>query len=225
MVFFAIALVLLFIMFYYLVRFYNYVFAGDEQLEDRKALLSMMAKVDSLEVQLEANDKLLDGWRNMMAGGVGKSVDTGGVKTPVPAPRPDGADAEFVKAYEKIYGVKPFADANGFTRLYFFSPLKNGRFAGTKGNETEIRSGTASAAVALSSALVISVDTSQGIVVLQHKEGLISKYNNLKGIKVKEQQEVKEAQELSQAANTKIIFSMWYRTRNLKPTEYIAFPK
>jgi hypothetical protein len=226
LVFLAITLLILFTLFFYVIRLINFIFSGNEQLEERKSLLLMMAKVDSLELKLEANDKLLSGWKVMMDGGMSTVSDSVRKKTvPLPAPEPDGADAEFVMAYEKEYGIKPYEDPNGFTRLYFFSPLKNGKFVEQRNEKAILESSKPESALALSSAIVLNVDSTSGILLLQHKEGLISRYSSLRGIVVKENQFVSEAQALTKPVNTTIEYSMWYRSRELRPADYIAFPR
>ncbi|MCU0429613.1 MAG: M23 family metallopeptidase [Cytophagaceae bacterium] len=222
LVFLAIALLLLFVFYYYLLQLSRFIFSGNDQLEERKALLVMMSKVDSLEQQLQHNDQLLAGWKVMMNGGQRTVKDSSVSSTQAPVGN-DAADAEFVEAYEKVYGVKPYEDPNGFTRLYFIQPLKNGRWKEESG-QASVVSNKPEAAVAISNATVLNIDTTAGDILLQHKEGLLTIYRSVKGILVRPKQYVAEGQVLSRPVNQKIHFEMWFRSRSLPPEDYISFP-
>jgi murein DD-endopeptidase MepM/ murein hydrolase activator NlpD len=229
-------LTMLVLMFYALVTGINflgaYLLGGNNNSEETQQLVTLAAKVDSLQFEMEMKDQFIMGFKNMLEGGEAKRRDTINQKVEKLADvKISKEEEEFRKKFEKEVTDPSYRSVNGFNLLYFSAPVT--------GKVTDlVQSGNTIGLLieADKDKTVKSLDA--GIVVLniqnadstcrliiQHKTGLLTIYDRLKRSLVSTGTTVDKGTDIAPAAEQKVVFSMIYNGKLLNPRQYISWNK
>ncbi len=231
-----VVLTVLVLLFYGLVTGINFLGAyllglGGNSGENQQ-LVTLAAKVDSLEYETEVQDQYILSFKTMLEGGETKRKDTSVQKIEnAPEAKVSKEEDEFRKKFEKEVADPSYNSKEGFTPLYFFAPVsgktgnvvQGGNITGVTivANKTKPVKALDDGMVVLSSR---NVDSTYKLI-LQHKNGLITIYDQVKSPLIKTGTIVIRGADIASAADQKIIFYMIYNSKFLNPRLYIAWEK
>jgi len=203
---------------------------GDTISEEAKHLISLVAKVDSLEYALEKNDDYIMGYQSMLEGGQGRSKDTTTWKPEKQELSELSKEEEaFRKLFEKETSFPAYQSKESFTTLYFAAPI-SGKSTAVKLNgktiAVEVLSANQRSVKSLDAGLVVTTSINADNtykVVIHHQNGLLTIYNQVAKLATSPGSPVTKGQVVAESGNEKVIFSMYYNGKVLNPQEYIAW--
>lgn len=229
-------LTVLVLLFYALVTALNvvgaYLLGSDDGSEETQQLVTLAAKVDSLEHEMEIKDLYIRSFKTMLDGGQPRLKDT---LNPLPEKHADekmsAEEEEFRKKFEKETTDPSYRSKDGFEVLYFSTPVsgkvtnleQEGKIIGLM-IETDAKNPIRS----LDEGVVIlnmKNEDSTSRLIVQHKTGLLTTYDRLKAPLVKTGSKVEKGQIIASAGVQKVVFTMSYNGKLLNPRQYIAWNK
>ncbi len=226
-------LTVLVLLFYAFVTGLNFVGAyllGTDDSEETQKLVTLAAKVDSMEYEMRVKDLYIQSFKTMLEGGQPRLKDTlSSVLENNIEEKLSAEEEEFRKKFEKEVKDPAFRSKDGFEALYFFAPV-NGKVTDLvqegKVIGVMVEADTKKQVRALDEGIVIlntKNEDSTSKVILQHKTGLLTTYDRLKVPLVKTGTRVEKGGNIASAAEQKIVFSMSYNGKILNPRQYIAW--
>jgi len=232
LVFFTVLLIL----FYFIVTGLNnlgtYLLGSDDDSNETKLLLTLVAKVDSMEYEMSMKDNYISSFKNLLNGGVNRPKDTLQKKPEKYVPAPIDADEEaFRKKYEEEIAEPSYSSKDGFSTLYFNAPIvgkateivEKGKAIGV-----QVESNTKKNIKSLDVGTVISSSLnpdSSFKIIIQHNSGLVTVYDKVKKPLINSGSVVYKNTDIALAYEQKIFFSMSYNGKLLNPKDYIAWDK
>jgi murein DD-endopeptidase MepM/ murein hydrolase activator NlpD len=224
------------LLFYAVVTGINFLGAyllGSDSSEDTQQLVMLAAKVDSMEYEMQLKDEYLNSVKIMLNGGVTKSADTAQGKSEKYAvdEKMSKEEEEFRAKYEKEFADPQYKPKEGFTALYFTSPVPGKATDLEQGGKTigiYIQADKNKPVRAVEAGIVAickqNADSSFTLII-QHKNGLLTMYDGIKKPLVTSTANVDKGSDIAQAAEQKILFKMIFNGKVLNPREYVAWGK
>jgi murein DD-endopeptidase MepM/ murein hydrolase activator NlpD len=229
-------LTVLVLLFYALVTGINflgyYLLGSSSNSEETQQLVTMAAKVDSMEYEIEIKDQYINSFKTMLNGGEARTLDSNVQKTEKNTEeKTSKEEEEFRGKFEKEIADPSYRSKEGFTILYFFSPvpgkttdlIQEGHIIGLY-----IEADKYKPVKSLDAGIVVlntkNADSTYKLI-LQHKNGLLTIYDRLKSPLVKTGTTVDKGTDIASAAEQKVIFSMIYNGKLLNPRQYISWNK
>ncbi len=228
-------LTVLVLLFYALVTGLNFLggyLLGSSDSEETQQLVTLAAKVDSMEYEMGVKDLYIRSFKSMLDGGQAKLKDT---LNPKPEKNTEEKlsveEEEFRKKFEKETADPAYRSKDGFEVLYFFAPVsgkvtnlvQDGKIIGLM-----IEADTKKPVRALEEGIVIlnikNADSTSRLI-LQHKTGLLTTYDQLKSPLLKTGTLVEKGGIIASAGEQKVVFSMFYNGKLLNPRQYISWDK
>jgi hypothetical protein len=230
-----VVLVVLVLLFYGLVTGINFLgsyILGIGDSEETQQLVTLAAKVDSLEYETNVKDQYILSFKTMLEGGEPRRMDSSSQKIEnAPEAKISKEEETFRKKFEKENDYPYYNSKDGFTPLYFFTPVsgktsdmvQSGKIIGLTitANKTKPVKSLEDGIVVLSSR---NADSTYKLV-LQHQSGLLTIYDQIKSPLVKTGTIVLKAADIASPAEQKVIFTMIYNGKFLNPRLYIAWDK
>ncbi len=231
-----VALVVLVLLFYAIVTGVNSLGAyllGSDDSEEVQQLVTLAAKVDSLEYEMEMKDQFVLGFKNMLDGGEARRKDTASqvVEKVLGDGKISKEEEEFRKKFEKEVADPAYRSVDGLTLLYFLAPIQgkainvvqNGNVVGLS-----IQADKDKSVKSLDAGIVVSstqkADSTYKII-LQHKNGLLTVYDGLKMPLVKTGSNVDKASDVASPAQQRVTFVMIFNGKILNPRQYVSWNK
>jgi hypothetical protein len=229
-------LTVLVLLFYALVTGINflgyYLLGSNGNSEEIQQLVTMAAKVDSLEYEMGIKDQYINSFKNMLNGGgagtQGSNVQKAEKNT---EEKTSKEEEEFRSKFEKEIADPSYRSKEGFTILYFFTPVpgkttdlvQEGNVIGLF-----IEADKYKTIKSLDAGIVVlntkNADSTYKLII-QHKSGLLTIYDRLKSPLVKTGTIVEKGTDIASAAEQKVTFSMIYNGKLLNPRQYITWSK
>ncbi|HSZ24717.1 MAG TPA: M23 family metallopeptidase [Cytophagaceae bacterium] len=229
-------LTMLVLLFYALVTGINflaaYLLGGNNKSGETQMIISLAAKVDSLEYEMETKDQFIVSFKNMLDGGERKTQDTVVQKVEKNVVEKTSIEEEeFREKFEKEAKDPVYRSKEGYSVLYFFAPIA-GKIINAKQNENTtsvyINADKNKPVKSLDDGIVVSTiknADSTYKLILQYKNGLLTVYDHIRLPLVKTGAGVGKGSVIAAAAEQKIVFSMAYNGKFLNPSKYIAWDK
>jgi septal ring factor EnvC (AmiA/AmiB activator) len=229
-------LTILVFLFYALVTGLNFVGAyllgSDGGSEETQQLVTLAARVDSMEHEMEMKDLYLQSFKTMLDGGQPKLKDTlNALPEKHTIEKLSKEEEEFRKKFEKETSDPSYRSKDGFEVLYFSTPVsgrvtnlvQEGKIIGLMieaNAKTPIRSLDEGVVI-----LNIENEDSTSRLILQHKTGLLTTYDRLKTPLLKTGTKVEKGTVIASAGVQKVVFTMSYNGKLLNPRQYVAWDK
>ncbi len=229
-------LTVLVLLFYALVTGINflgyYLLGSSDNSEETQQLVTLAAKVDSMEYEMEIKDQFINSFKTMLNGEKTKTQDSNVQKIEKNTEeKTSKEEEEFRSKFEKETADPSYRSKEGFTILYFFSPvsgqttdlIQEGRTIGLY-----IDADKKKPVKSLDAGIVVlntrNADSTYKLII-QHKTGLLTIYDRLKAPIVKTGTVVAKGSDIASAAEQRVTFSMIYNGKLLNPRQYISWSK